>query len=176
MDDRCGVTVRSKDSSNSAADRIWKYVRVVLVAWRAPPLAQCARSGRFLNTHTHTDARTRARTHIMDCNLRIPVTLTHTACKSRWPSLGPLPLLKGGFGQCASLENHTFGSANSKMASFRGLGSLLLENFVSNGVFWPTYRSAQNKVSHGALYPEAAQRATGIRNENRSDAFLRISL
>lgn len=33
VNDRCGVTSRSKDSSNSAADRIWKYdVGVVLVA------------------------------------------------------------------------------------------------------------------------------------------------
>ena len=96
VNDRCGVTLRSNDSSYSAADRIWKYdVGVVLVAWRAPPLAQCARSGRFLNTHTHRDARTRARTHIMDCNLRIPVTLAHTACRSRWPSLGPRSTVKG---------------------------------------------------------------------------------
>lgn len=43
----------------SAANKMWKYdVRDVLVAWRAPPLPKWARSGRFLNTHTHTDART----------------------------------------------------------------------------------------------------------------------
>lgn len=62
------------------------------------------------------------------------------------------------------------------MASFGVFVVNLLVNFVSSGAFWPTYRNAQNKVLYGALYPETAQRATGIRNESRADTTLRFSL
>lgn len=131
-------------------------------------------------TRVHAAARTYTRGRILwTATCGFPLD-SHTDCGSRCPSVRPLPLLEGGFWHCATLGNRTLYelkyTRRSKMPFSSGFLIHSSVNFESSAAFWPTYRSAQDKVSHGALYPEAAQRATGIRNESGVGIILRTSL